>query len=355
MKSRPSQPILLILLFCALLQLRAQDNQEPSHACFRLNQDRVIPVAWMKCTTDSTIYMSDFLTGETWEGKQVFVRIPGTGTSYTLKINEFPFGSDPGSGQACEYNITPFLREQGNRIALEPVPGQTWAGTFSCPLCGEAVLVIRDGIHIRDLAISSHMEQGDRHALTRIHLFVKSYLPGKNNIPQLNLKVTDPAGKSIFSGSLEQNALLSFGQETELNLDITIEEPMLWSPGHPQLYQMELAQLTRGSRGRETIYTHFGIRNAVVADTLMVFNGDSLCLNLAGDDLLASLIKLPEEEIRNLIRKNAFNAIQYNGPLPCSLLTLFDQEGAVFLIPEKPQHPASIHSHVNSPSVVRAK
>ncbi len=355
MKPRLSPPILPILLLCALFQLKAQDNQEPSHACFRLNPERVIPITWMKCTTDSIIYIGDFLTGETWVGKQVFVRIPGTSTSYTLKINEFTFGSDPGSGQVAEYNITPFLREQGNRIALEPDPGETWAGPFNCPLCGEAVLIIRDGIHIRDLTISSYMEPGDHIAFTRIHLYMKSYLPGKNNIRQLNLRLTDPAGNEIASKSIEQSARLSFGQETELDLDITIEEPMLWSPGHPQLYTMELDQLAQGSQGQETISAYFGIRNAFVADSLMVFNGDTLCLNLAGEDLVASLTMLTEEEIRKLIRKNTFNAILYDGSLPCSLLTLFDQEGAVFLTPKAEQLPAAGHSQVNSPSVVRSK
>ncbi len=355
MKPRLFLPIFTFLLYGLMPDLNAQENQEPVHACFRINPDRVISISLKKAASDSKSFGCDFEFPDEGDGKQVFVRMPGSGTPYTLKINEFPFGTDPGSGLAAEYNITPFLKEQGNRIDLVPVPGDSMTRLKTSEPCSEAVLIVRDGIHVRDLVISSYMESEEKEALTRIHLYIKSYLTGKSKERTLDLKVTDPGGKQIFNETIELGAPLSFGQETEMNLDINIENPKTWSPVHPNLYQLEIEQTFQGKNIGETVTTHFGIRNAALTDSLMVFNGDTVQLHLADEEMTLALATLPEESVRDLIREKKFSAVLYDPILPCWLVNLFDREGAVLILTEEKQlHPAS-HAHVNAPSLVPAR
>ncbi|MCK4747904.1 MAG: hypothetical protein KAT15_12730 [Bacteroidales bacterium] len=349
------QPFTLLAILCFLMPsgIQAQDNQEPPHACFHLDQEREIPIPLLQKKMETNRFIHDFSTGEEWAGKQVFVKIPGMRFPYKVRINGFVFGSDPGTGLPAEFNITPLLKEETNAIELEPDLTGPEADPAPCVQCKGVTLVIRDNIHVRDLVVSSYQGYGTTETLVRFHLFIKSYLTEKNRGRNIRLLVTDPEGNPVISETQALGAPLTFGQETEMIMDNLLTEPIPWSPLHPRLYRLEIQLSETGKKEFESLTTAFGFRTAVVADSVIMVNGDTLHPVFALPDLASSLSSLTETEIVNLIEDKVFNAIRTNEPLPCNLVNLFDRSG-VLVIREK-ENPGirADRSHVNSPSIIR--
>ena len=160
--------LILGMLFCLPPTLRAQENKEAEHACYRLNEERISQLE-MKIQGDGSKYGSQFKYRKEWSDKQVFVRIPAMNTPYSLFINSFRFGSDPGSGIPSEYNITPFLNSQSNFLELhsDSVLENNETAAF------DASLLIRNAVHIQNLLISSHEGKKENESLIRFHLYRK--------------------------------------------------------------------------------------------------------------------------------------------------------------------------------------
>jgi len=332
--------------------LHAQDNAEPRHSCFQLHPDREIPISLSQNRIGPDRYQCNFTFRKEWAGKQVFAKIPGTEFPYILRINSFSFGSDPGSGETAEFNITPFLTNDDNSMELELEHPDPEAVINIYPLCGDGSLLIREGIHIRDLVITSYFESGTTESLIRFHLYFKSYLTGKNNSRDIRLHVSDPGGNQVINVSTKLISPPSFGQETEMIIDETVEKPMLWSPANPQLYRLEVNMSEEEGGDSEIITTNFGIRIAVMTDSVLVMNGDTLHPVIAGEDLSNSLPRLNETEILKLAEERLFNAVITSGPLPCNLVKLFDRTGLLVIRKREPEGSAVIQPTINSPSVV---
>ena len=353
MSQRPFFTILAILVMVMQVSLHAQDNLEPSHACFHLDQEREIHVPLLQNRFEANRFSYEFNSGTGWTGKQVFVRIPGLTIPYGFRVNGFRFGSDPGTGLPSEYNITPFLREESNSIELvldqsdpDAVP-EWWTDS------AEVILLIRENIHVQDVVVSIYQEDGSPETLVRIHLFIKSYLIEKNRGRIITVLVTDPQGNQVISQTEALDAPLSFGQETEMIIDRTLKDPLLWSPHNPRLYQLQIQQSEKEKTGIESMTATFGIRTAAVADSLLLINGDTLNLLVAPPELTSSLTILPESEIEKILEEGGFNAVRTDEPLPCSLVSLLDRSGVVVIRKRDQAGTRADRRHVNSPSVVR--
>jgi hypothetical protein len=221
-----------------------------------------------------------------------------------------------------------------------------------CPLCGEGSLLIREGVHVRDLVITSYLDYETSEILIRFHLFLKSYLAGKNDSRDIRLHVTDPGGNQVINVSRKLASPPSFGQVTEMIIDETVEKPMLWSPAIPQLYTLEVNMSEEEGGDSEFITTTFGIRTAMMTDSALVMNGDTLHPVIAGEDLSQSLPYLDETEILKLAEERLFDAVITSRPLPCDLVKLFDRTGLLLIRKRDPEDSAGIQPTLISPSVV---
>jgi glycosyl hydrolase family 2 len=326
MEIRLPSLMIMIILLCQHFGLKAQENREASHTCFRLEEKRVIPLEPVIQQSDKNLSRSIFGLEKEWMGKQVFVRIPGTDYPYSIIINGFRFGSDPGSGIAAEYNITPFLNEQANSLDLVPVFMEGDSSAFSTPPASGSLL-IRDAIHARDLVITSHPVASEKNILVRIDLLLKSYMVKENRARTISMELSGPDRQNIIRETRELNTHLSFGQETEMVFDLNLEDPILWLPGVPDLYELVISLEEKGGQKPELITTQFGITSFWHNDSVLVQNGDTIVLQYPSEDLAVILPGLSEHEIKEITQKLGINALRMDTPLPCHLEAVFRRTG----------------------------
>ncbi len=315
---------MLMIIFLLSSTLRAQENREAEHSCFRLENERVIPLIMELSQENSNLFHKEFIPAKKWAGKQVFATIPAMGQAYFITINGFRFGSDPGSGRASEYNITPFIQDQSNILELEisPSTGQKNAASMV-----PANLLIRENIYCRDLQISNHPGTQENEVLVRFQVFLKSYLQEKNPGRSLLLEVSRQGEEMIFQETLELSTPLAFGQETEMIIDMSLENPHYWLPGAPEYYEVELSIGEKGKEKPELISTLFDIRSFHTNDSLFIHQGDSVPLVYPSGDLATILPDLPEKEVSDIIEKLGINAIRLDTPPSCSQQEFFIKNG----------------------------
>ncbi len=329
MKTRRASFLIPMILFALSSMLVAQENKEPEHACFRLEDARVFPLEMEVQQSDSNLFRSEFLFMKGWSDKQVFVRIPAMNIPYSILINGFRFGSDPGSGIASEYNITPFINKQSNTLELQ---AELSAKQNESATIMQGSLLIRDAILTRDLQITTHAGAEENEVLVRFHLFLKSYLTEKNPGRTIQLKVAGQDETKIFHETRELTTPLSFGQETEMIIDLPLKDPAYWLPGAPRYYEVRLSIAEKGEPKPELISSLFDIRSFQLNDSLILNREDSIQLVFPSEELSTILPELPEPELAAIIEELGINAIRRETPLSCTQEELFLRMGILVVL-----------------------
>jgi beta-galactosidase len=311
----------------------------------------VIPFAFSGRKEKDRVFSHQFTAPPQWEGKQLFLRLHGITPSYLVKINGFNYGSGHSGGYPSEYHITPFLKPGTNQIELL-FGGSSEPVIFHVDDPG--ALILRDPVHVRDIQIHTFPGPDSSHTGVRIHLHIQSYLMEKNKGRDLILKLRDPEGSMLFTRTEELSFPLAFRQETEIIFDQILENPRLWSPGHPQLYSVELHMVEKGKSKGEEIFTQFGIRDAVFQDSLLLINGDSLVPQFAAPPLIDQMLRSPDE-IHELSGKAKIQAIHASRYLPPVVLNQCDRHGLIVTVPVDKLTDSQLKAYSNRPSVVWIK
>lgn len=312
MESRISAPLILIVLCILPFSLKAQDYREAQHACFKLEEERAI-----------SLEGSEFTTRAEWSDKQVFASIPSLPVPCSLIINGFPLGLlEPGRISPVEYNITPFLKKEFN--TLELVPADSSAFDAPLPLCS---LLVRDAIHIRDMIVTDHPGLSADENLVRVQLYIKNYRRQANRERNILLVLKDPEGKSLIQESRVLGSGLSYGQETEMDFDLVLENAATWLPGKPKLYEIFLSLGVTDAEKPELVTTHFAMTSFWHNDSLLVQGEDSMMLCYPSEDQSRILPTLKEEEILEMMQTSGINALRTDTPLPCKLEALLQKCG----------------------------
>lgn len=344
-------------------------NAEPPHAHYIHEDGRYQSIKFSKSLTLPGIYSYAFEFQTEWTGSQVFVKLSEIKSPYSFRINGFTFGHGGDFGGIAEFNVTPFLKKGPNEIGVvfdDPENRHNEIPSHAI------VMVYRDLVHIRDIQVSSYPEPTSGEVLVRLNLFVQSYLSDRNKGRLLTAVITDPQGVKVGSWKQKLDYPLAFRQEVEIALDQKIKNPMLWSPDQPDLYTLQLHMEEKGNQKEELIKTSFGIRNAMIIDSLLVINQDTIVPEVADWTLLeqtATRLKGESTEVLNeisidpfnhplseyivdQIQSGDYNAVLANQPIPSSMMELFDHLGIIVIKKESSRVPQTERPDINRACVI---
>jgi beta-galactosidase len=223
-------------------------------------------------------YRRHFTIPSDWNGRDIYVRFNSVGHGYYLWVNGQRIGYSEDSYLPSEFNITKYLVEGDNTIALQVY--RFTSGSFlecqdywrltgihrSCFLWAAPKAQIRDYFFTTDL--------DNQYVNAKAN--VKLWLTGEETDGmKVEAKILD-GNTVVFS----QTATLS-AQDTELSLDMNITAPRLWSAETPNLYDLVLTLKddkgkTIDIRGSKVGFREVAIRNdgaLIINGQRMVFHG----------------------------------------------------------------------------------
>ena len=223
-------------------------------------------------------FLKDIRIPEKWRGNRVFISFRGVESGFALWLNGEFVGYSEDSFTPSEFELTPFLKDGWNRLAIQ-VYKWTTGSWFEDQDFFRFYGIFRDiylyevpPIHIYDLKVaaipSRNLTAGNFSVQADFHV----PFPGENENPGIRQR---------YSGSL--HLTLSYEKKTVLEMTVpirektivkrTIEHPVLWSAEDPQLYHLTLEVLDSSGHLMEVTSQEVGFRRFEMKNGLMCLNG----------------------------------------------------------------------------------
>lgn len=205
-------------------------------------------------------YVKFFDVDKALLGKETFISFQGVETAIYVWLNGEFVGYAEDSFTPSEFNITPYLKEKGNKLAVEVYRYSTaswledqdfwrFSGIFR-----EVYLYAVPEIHVRDMKVIADFDYENGSGVLTSELDIV----GKNDYA-VKLTLTDKNGNKVYESDTANVTAIIF------NIDP-------WSAEAPNLYTLT-AEIIADGEIVETAETKVGFRTFELKNGLMLLNG----------------------------------------------------------------------------------
>lgn len=209
------------------------------------------------------LYARDFNISEAWEAKEKYIVFEGVNSCFYLWVNGSFVGYSQGSRMPAEFDITPFVHNGKNRLAvmvlkwcdgsyIEDQDMWRFSGIFR-----DVYLLARDKAHIRDLFNRQLLAEDMKKALLKCEFETTGSC-------SVRAELRDTSGKTVAMGEAE----ISVNGAIELSVD----RPILWNAELPYLYKLFVYS------GEEVIVQNVGFRKVDIRNGVFMINGKAIKL-----------------------------------------------------------------------------
>ncbi len=233
-------------------------------------------------------YRRTFETPESWTGEQsVLLRFGAVDYHASVWLNGVFLGDHEGGYLPFDFDVGDILQPRNDLTVrvidpsddpqrypdfpLTEIPHgkQTWYGQTS-GIWQSVWLERRPALHIRTVRLNPELHNGQVQA----HLSLSRPV---GDLQAVSVEVQDPTGTPIVNNRVTVPAGAS-----EVDLTVTVDQPLAWSPDHPHLYTFE-TRLSDG-KGRQDVHRErFGFRTIETRKGQLILNGEVLYLRGALD------------------------------------------------------------------------
>lgn len=223
-------------------------------------------------------YRRDFTIPLSWKDRDVFLSFQGISSAFYVWINGHYVGYSEDSFTPKDFDITPFLRDGINSIAVEVYrwcDGSWLEDQDMIRLSGifrDVYLYSTPKVHVYDFQYVTDLDENYTHA----HLTVKAVMRHYFHEPPIGYSVE----AQVYDAQNRPICFLSLGEAqfngqntVELSQSTTVLSPKLWSAETPNLYTLVL--VLKDPRGDiiETESCKLGFREFGLKNGQMILNG----------------------------------------------------------------------------------
>lgn len=222
-------------------------------------------------------YVREFDLTPALQGKRVCVSFQGVEQALYLWLNGHFIGYAEDSFTPSDFDLTPYLRNTGNRLCAEVYQHSSaawiedqdffrFSGIFR-----SVFLYAKPRLHLEDLWIRPVLEPDNRRGSVSLRLL----LSGETEGAEVFCQIRHPVQGSLFDGLLELH------QEGNYLYSKRLEFPHVlpWQHESPALYHVTLTLRTADGETVEVVPYEIGFRRFELKDGLMLLNGRRLLIN----------------------------------------------------------------------------
>ncbi|MCY0879672.1 MAG: DUF4981 domain-containing protein [Firmicutes bacterium] len=222
-------------------------------------------------------YRRTFTVPAGWLQYRLYLRFDGVDSAFRVWVNGSDVGYSQGSRLPSEFEITPYIREGANLLAVEVF--QWSVGSYLedqdmwwlSGIFRDVSLLLRPRAHIRDLAIRTTTLQSQGETPGTVHVDIALNSP-PDMVPQGSIELRllqSPAAEPVDTAVIA----LSASHESAYSATLTVPQVQWWSPEAPYLYQ--LLAILRSSDGQilEVVPQNVGFRTIDWRHGLLLVNG----------------------------------------------------------------------------------
>lgn len=271
------------------------------------------------------------------EGEKVYIDFDGAYMNTTVYINGHELGTRPYGYASFSYDITPWLKEGDNVIAVKvdnsDQPNSRWYS--GCGIYRHVWLRKLDAIHVAQWG--TYVTTSDitpDSATVNIATTIDNTSVTDAEVT-LTTRIIDPQGKVAATVTATDN--IAAGKSATVNQSARVADPQLWSLDNPALYSV-VTDVAVGGKTVDTYQTTTGIRTIeFTADKGFFLNGEQVKINgvCMHHDLGALGAAVNTRAIRRqleILQEMGVNAYRasHNPPAP-EVLALCDSMGILVM------------------------
>ena len=229
-------------------------------------------IDWEDCPVGS--YVREFDLAPGLRGKQVCVSFQGAEQAIYVWLNGHFVGYAEDSFTPSDFDLTPYIREMGNRLCVEVYKRSSaawiedqdffrFSGIFR-----PVFLYAKQPFHLADLWLQAGLDEDNSTGTLSVRL-----LP--EGAGTVHMRLTHPAQGTLFDNELELTAEGKYLRSQTFRF----ENIRPWGHGHPELYRVALTLAAPDGTVTEVVPYDTGFRRFELKDGLMLLNGERLVLN----------------------------------------------------------------------------
>lgn len=224
-------------------------------------------------------YRTGFRLPAEWDGKEIFLVFEGVDSAFYLWVNGERAGYSQGSRNPAEFDITPFLRQGENSLAIQVM--QWCDGTYIedqdmwwlSGIFRDVYLVAAPKLHIRDFTVETRLDGNYEHAFLKLGVCVHNYGERARSGWHVEASLYDVEGSGVKAVLEAAGAELAEDGEVCLDLAAMIDRPAKWSAECPYLYTLVLALADHEGHVLEYESARVGFRQVEIKAGGLLING----------------------------------------------------------------------------------
>jgi beta-galactosidase len=224
-------------------------------------------------------YKRSFTIPSDWKNKEIFLRFGAVSSAFYVWINEKLVGYSQDSKTPAEFDITKYLRDGNNSVAVEVYrwcDGSYLEDQDFWRLSGiqrTVFLHARPKTYIRDLFAVGDLQNNYNDGMLKIDVSLKSAVQDENEFA---------VETSLFEGTKKlltesKNVRLS-GNSVLVNFKKSIPGVNKWSAEKPNLYSLVVSLKDKSGNISESVSTKIGFRKVEIVKSQLLINGVAIRL-----------------------------------------------------------------------------
>src|SRR6476660_195727 len=290
-------------------------------------------------TVGGTAWYRKYFTLNNVANKKVTIYFDGVYMNSDVWVNEHHLGNHPYGYTAFYYDLTPYLKQNGENILAVRVRNE---GRNSRWYSGSGIyrhvwLTVTNPVHIDQWGIYITTPKVSETSAT-INIQTAIIKDDQNTQPlKLRTLILDAKDKVVTFAETSITKSPNPEISNTINQTIQLSHPFLWSPSSPYLYHA-VTDVIRGTQLVDHVVTTFGIRSInITADKGFLLNGNPIelrggCMHHDNGPLGSATIDRAEERKVELLKKFGYNAVRTShNPPSMQFLDACDRLGIIVI------------------------
>ena len=226
------------------------------------------------------MYRTEFTVPFAWIDKEIFLNIGAVKSGCYVYVNGEKVGYSEDSKSPSEFDITKYVKEGKNTLALEVYRWTT--GTYMeaqdfYRLSGierDVFITARPKVRVRDFIVSSTLSESFKDGVLDFAVLVKTHNLNEKSAT-VYFELLDDKGNILEKES--KDITISLRQEDTIRFNALVPNVKAWSAEYPNLYTV-LISLQQEGRYTEYIATKVGFRTVEVKGNQYLLNGQPILI-----------------------------------------------------------------------------
>lgn len=229
------------------------------------------------------LYRRSFAIPAAWKDRQVFLVFEGVDSAFYVWVNGHMVGYSQGSHLPSEFNITPYIRQGENLLAVQVYQwsdGSYLEDQDMWRLSGifrDVYLLSTPGVHVRDIRVRTTFDTQYRDATLCLNMTFRNYTQADAAGHKVEARLVDATGRIVFTRSMELPPLAA-GAEITLESEEAVAQPQKWSAEDPALYTLLLILQDRDGNVLEVQRSRVGFRQVEIKSGRLLLNGTPITI-----------------------------------------------------------------------------